>query len=207
VIIMPAPLPTVEDVRAAREQAQSAVSATVGYVKTPLLAVLGATDAAVQAVIDGLRKARIEAADRAPDRQARLQQAYSSFAARGEEVFGEFRGRPRVKQAVDLVESGVDSAQGRLETVVRDANDLADELLARFARTSRSTGEKAARRTQKAAEKLAEQVKETSDDLAGAVTEVGDEAASSTRSTTRKAATKVQGQRRPPARRSPTSKS
>lgn len=235
---MPAPLPTVDDVRAARKQAQSTVLATVGYVKTPLLAVLGATDTAVHAVTDAVSKARSEAADRAQDRQAHLrkavedlksrlaelprevaelrnrrdaaqlrrvaeayvevaQNAYNSLVERGEEVFGEFRSQPRVQQALDSVESGVDTAQARVETVVREVNQVADDMLARFSRTSRSMGEKAARKTEKATQQLAEQVQETGDDVAQLVTEAGDEAATTTRSTTGKAANKAQAPRRP----------
>lgn len=244
---MPAPLPTVEDVRAARKQAQSTVSATVNYVRTPLLAVLGATDAAVQAVTDAVSKARSGAAERAQDRQATLrraledlksrladlpkevtelrnrrdaaqlrtvaeayvevaQKAYTSLVDRGEEVFGEFRSQPRVQDALSSVESGVAGAQDRLETLVREVNQVADDLLARFSRTSRSSGEKTARKTEKAARQLAEQVDESGDDVAEKLTEAGDQAASTTRSTTREAAGKAQARRRPASRQAGTPK-
>lgn len=236
---MPAPLPTVKDVHTARKQAQQV---TAQYVKPPLLAALGATDAAVQTVTDAVARIRTETADRVQDNQARLskaldeltvrladlpqevsalrdrrdaaqlrkvaeaygevaQKAYDSLVERGEQVFGEFRSQPRVRRALTSVESGVDGAQERLETIVRDVNQVADDLLARFARTSRSTGEKAAQRTQKAAENLAEQVKEAGDDAAAAVTEAGGEAAANTRSTTRKAANRAQAPRRAAERR------
>jgi len=241
---MPAPLPTVKDVRAARKQAQQA---TAQYVKPPLLAVLGATDAAFQTVTDAVTRVRTETADRVQDNQVRIrkaldelrarladlpeevsalrdrrdaaqlrkvaeaygevaQKAYDSLVERGEEIFGEFRSQPRVQRALTSVESGVDGAQERLETVVRDVNQVADDLLARFARSSRSTGEKAARRTQNATQQLAEQLKETSDEVAEKVTQAGDETAHTTRSTTRKAANRAQTPRRTAERRT-TSKS
>ncbi|MQA14805.1 MAG: hypothetical protein GEV09_11695 [Pseudonocardiaceae bacterium] len=124
------------------------------------------------------------------------QKAYTSLAERGEEVFGEFRRQPRVKRAFGSVESGVDAAQQRLEAVVEDVHELADELGSRFARSSRSAGEKTARATEQRADQLAEQVKDLGDDVAGAVSEAGGEAASSTRSTARKAATRAP-QRKP----------
>lgn len=129
------------------------------------------------------------------------QNAYTTLAERGDEVFGEFRSQPQVKRALDSVESGVDSAQERLEAVAKDVNNLADDLLARLARTSRSAGEKAARTTEQRADELADQVKEVSEEVAGSVSEAGGEAASSTRSTARKTASTAAAQRKPAPRR------
>jgi heparin binding hemagglutinin HbhA len=129
------------------------------------------------------------------------QKAYTSLAERGEEVFGEFRDRPQVQRALGSVESGVDAAQHRLEALAKDLNELADDLLARFARGSRSAGEAAAQATQQQADQLAEQVKEVSEEAASSVSEAGGEAASSTRSTARKAGNRASAQRKPAARR------
>lgn len=129
------------------------------------------------------------------------QKAYTSLAERGDDLFGEFRSQPQVKRALGSVESGVDAAQERLEAVAKDVNDLADDLLSRFARTSRSAGEKTARTTEQRADQLAEQVKEVSDEVAGTVSEAGGEAASSTRSTARKTASRASAQRKPAPRR------
>jgi hypothetical protein len=52
------------------------------------------------------------------------------------------------RQALDSVESGVDTAQERLEIVVRDLNSAAVDLRSRFVRTSRSVGQKVARDTE-----------------------------------------------------------
>ncbi len=246
---MPA-MPTTEDVRHAREQAEAAVSTTFEAVKSPLLAALGAVDTATHAVVEAFTKARSEAGERAEETQSRLQKAlndlqaraselpkeiaelrhrmepaelrkladeyreaaqkaYASLVDRGEEVYGELRSRPRVQQALDSVESGVDTAQERLESAVRDLNSAVDELRSRFARTSRSVGERAARETQRVAAAAGEQVKDTADKMAGAMTEAGeqvkdtadkvaettteagDEAAGTTRSASRKAANRA----------------
>ncbi|HEX2301209.1 MAG TPA: hypothetical protein VHH34_22350, partial [Pseudonocardiaceae bacterium] len=104
---------------------------------------------------------------------------------------------------------GVDTAQERLEIAVRDLNATVEELRSRFARTSRSVGEKTAIQTQRAADAAGEQVTETADKLAGAAsgageqvkesaeklaettTEAGDEAAATTRSAARKVANRA----------------
>lgn len=230
------------DIRHARRQAEATVTATMGRVKTPLLAVLGAAETAGSTLTDAIGKARDGATGRAQGTQDRLQsalddlqrrvsdlpaevgelrsrldpaelrklvdaysdvaqKAYTSLAERGEEVFGEFRKQPQVKRAMGSVESGVDTAQERLEALAKDLNELADDLLARFARTSRSAGESAAQATQQRADQLAEQVKEVSEEAASSVSEAGQEAASSTRSTARKAGTSASSQRKPAARR------
>lgn len=225
-------MPETEDVRSAREQAETAVSSTFEVVKSPLLAALGAVDTATHAVTDAFAKARSGAGERAEETQARLQRAlnelqsrvsdlprelsglrqrlepaelrkladeyreaaqkaYASLVERGEDVYGDLRSRPMVKQAIDSVESGVDTAQERLEVAVRELNATVEELRARFARTSRSVGEKAAIQTQRAAAAASEQVKETGDKLADATSEAGDEAAASTRSASRKVANRA----------------
>lgn len=230
------------DIRHARRQTEATVTATVDRVKTPLLAVLGAAEAAGSTLTDAISKAGGGATGRAQETQHRLQsslddlqrrvsdlpaeigelrsrlepaelrkladaygkvaqQVYTSLAERGEELFGEFRSRPDVQRALESMESGVDAAQHRLEAVARDVNELADDLLARFARSSRSAGEQAAQATQQRAAQLAEQVEEVSEGAAGAVSEAGDEAASSTRSTARRAGNRASSQRKPATRR------
>lgn len=119
------------------------------------------------------------------------QKAYASLVERGEDVYGEIRSQPRVKQAMDSVESGVDTAQERLEAVVRDVNQAVDDLRGRFARTSRSVGEKTARETERVAAATAKQVQVGASEVAETVTEVGRETASTTRSTTRQAANRA----------------
>lgn len=203
-------LPTTKDVRRVRKQAEAGVTVTFDAVKNPLFAVLGAVDSATQSVTHTLGKARSEAASRPEPTELRklaetcgeaVQQAYSSLVERGEEVFEEFRGQPRVKRALDTVESGVDTAQERLEVVVRDLNTAAADLRHRFARTSRSVGEKVARDTERATTAVAQQVQEAVVEVSEAVTEAGEEAAAATRSVTRRAANQASPPRKPTTRR------
>lgn len=129
------------------------------------------------------------------------QRAYTSLSERGEEVFDELRSQPRVQQALGSVEAGVDTAQGRLEAAVRELNAAIEDLLARFARTSRSVGEKAARRAEGASAAAAEQIKETAGEVSEAVSRAGQETATTTRSTSRKVAERASPSRKPTHRR------
>lgn len=223
-------LPTTKDVRQARKQADADVNATFDTVKYPLFAALGTVDGATHALADRVQQVLHDLQSRVSDMPAELgelrtrlelpalirlardyreavQGAYASRVERGEEVFDQFRTRPQVKWAFDSVESGVDTAQERLEVVLRELNSAIADLLTRFAQTSRSVGEKVARNTDKATATAAqrvretgrvasERVQETADDLSEAVTEAGDEVAFAARSTSRKAANRVVPPRR-----------
>ncbi|MGH3924802.1 MAG: hypothetical protein ACRDTT_18400, partial [Pseudonocardiaceae bacterium] len=144
---MPA-LPTTEDVRRMRKQAETGVTVTFDAVKTPLFAVLGAVDAATHAELRKLAGAWEKA----------VREAYASLVERGEEVFDDLRSQPRVKHALDSVESGVDSAQERLEVMVRDLNSAAADLRSRLNRTSRSVGEQAAQDAERVSAAAAQQM-------------------------------------------------
>lgn len=196
-------LPTQEELRKAGEQAAAAA-------RTPLLAALGAGDLATKAVIEALTKAktsfdeRTEAAKSAVDElptelsglrekldpaelrklvDAYTQSAlhlYTYLAEQGEATLEKFRAQPQVKKAIDQVEGVVDAAQKRAESAAEDARELADDVLGKVTRRTRSIGEKAARGINNASESLAETVEE-----------VGDEVAHEVRSTTRKAANRT----------------
>jgi heparin binding hemagglutinin HbhA len=182
-------LPSAEDVRKAREQARK-----------PLLAVLGAGDLAVKAVADVLQKARERMTSRTeaakstvtdlPDKldPAELRKTvtnqYRSWAEHGEATLRKLRSQPQVKKAIDQVENVREKALHQVEmttdralSAVGDARDLADDVLGKVARQTRSVGEKTAISTEKVTEKATE-----------TVAEAGAEAASATRSVTRKAA-------------------
>ena len=186
-------LPSAEDVRKAREQA-----------RTPLMAVLGAGDLAVKAVADVLHKARervtirTEAAkstvtDIPAELRGKLDPAelrktvtnqYRSWAEHGEATLRKLRSQPQVKKAIDQVENVREKALHQVEvttdralSAVGDARELADDVLGKVARQTRSVGEKTAISTEKATEKATE-----------TVAAAGAEAASATRSVTRKAA-------------------
>jgi heparin binding hemagglutinin HbhA len=196
-------LPTQEELRKAGEQAAAAA-------RTPLLAALGAGDLATKAVIEALTKAktqideRTEAAKTAVDElptelsglrekldpaelrklvDAYTQSAlhlYSYLAEQGEQTLEKLRSQPQVKKALDQVEGVVDAAQKRAESAAEDARELADDVLGKVTRRTRSVGEKTARAVDEASEKLADAVEEAGDDVAHEV-----------RSTSRKAANRT----------------
>ncbi|PRY43360.1 hypothetical protein [Umezawaea tangerina] len=196
-------LPTQEELRKAGEQAATAA-------RTPLLAALGAGDLATKAVIEALNKAkttfdeRAEAAKTAVDElpseltglrekldpaelrkivDAYTQSAmnlYTYLAEQGEATLEKLRAQPQVKKAIDQVDATVAAAQKRAESAAEDARELADDVLGKVTRRTRSVGEKAAVAIDDASESLAE-----------AVEEVGGEVAHEVRSTARKAANRT----------------
>lgn len=189
--------------------------------RTPLLAVLGAGDIAAHAVVDTLTKVRQQLNERAEAARSDLndlpgkldadelrsrvdtyaesaKQVYDYLAERGEDALGRFRSQPGVQKAWTQVEQ----AQDRVEGVVGDARGVADDVLGKVTKATRSGGEKAARATEQAADEAAETVKETADETAQAVKESGDKAASTTRSTARKTANKTESAKSKPAPKS-----
>ncbi len=210
-----ATVPTVEDVRKAGEQARAAVTSAFEQVRTPLLAALGAGDLATQAVVDVVTKTREQLTERAeaarsaagelptdvtslrekldPAELRKLVDEYADAAAKlyqhladqGEKALGKLRSQPQFKRAIDQLDQAVETAQQRAESAVGDARELADEVLGKVVRRTRSTGEKAAR-----------EVIELADDTAEVVHEAGAEAAHELRSTSRKAANRTDNVRK-----------
>jgi heparin binding hemagglutinin HbhA len=199
--------PTTDDVRKAVEQ-----------VRTPLLAALGAGDLAAKAVLDAVSKAK-ENADAArkelptdvtslrekldPAELRKLVDEYTDaalklyrkLAAQGEETLDKFRAQPQVKKVVDQLEEAIEAAQARAGDVATDARDLAEDVLAKVTRRTRSAGEKTAR----AAEKLAAETAEAVEDL-------GEDVAHEVRSTSRKVANRTAPARKPATTRTTTAK-
>jgi heparin binding hemagglutinin HbhA len=207
-------LPTAADVRKVREQAAKSAAERAEVARTPLLAVLGAGDAAVTAVTKAVTEARArskaqaeevqarvsalpqkltaeEARKAAADVRAQAESAYAGFAKRGEKAWGKIRTRPQVQQAIARIESYTEVLDARVDGFVDDAHDAAEKALAVVTRQTRSTGEKAAQTTQKVAEEAAEKLTDVSSDVAERLTEAGDEAAHETRSVTRRAANRT----------------
>ena len=204
---MPVTLPTAADVRKAREQAAKNAAERAEAARTPLLAVLGAGDAAVtvvtKAIVDAQTRRRAQAdkvqayvtalpqklnADEARKTVAELREqagtAYAGFAERGEKAWGKIRTQPQVKDAIARIETYTEKLDARVDSFVDDAHDAAEKALAAVTRQTRSVGEKAARDTEKVADEAAETVGE----VAGKISEAGAEAAHATRSTSRRAA-------------------
>ncbi|GAA4858863.1 hypothetical protein [Saccharopolyspora cebuensis] len=189
-----------EDATKVREQAQQAVGGAVEQARTPLLAALGAGDLAAQTLLDAVQKVRTQLNERAEAAQRDLptdlgelrgkldpaelrkrvdsytrsaRELYDYLAERGGETLDRIQAQPQVKVAQDKVQ---DTAE--------DVRDVADDVLGKVTRNTRSAGEKAARQTEEAAAEAAEKVQEA-----------GAKAASSTRSTARKAANKTESAR------------
>src|SRR5919199_3496015 len=169
---MPTLLPSQEDVRKAREQAVAVLNTAAESVRTPLLAALGAGDLATQAVIDAVTKARAKvnegattARESVPTDLAGLrekvdpaelrklvdeyteaaQKLYHKLADQGEDTLTKLKANPQVHKAIDQVEEAIATLQERVGDVAGDARELAEEVLAKVSRRTRSVGEKAAR--------------------------------------------------------------
>ncbi|MEU0877862.1 hypothetical protein ABZ345_04640 [Lentzea sp. NPDC005914] len=190
---------TQDDVRKAAEQGAHAA-------RQALLAALGAGDLAAKAVVEALNKAKTraeEARTQASDIPAELKDLrdklqpaelkklvdaytasavnlYTYLAETGEQTLEQIKSQPQVKQAVEQVEQAVEAAQKRAESAAADARELADDVLGKVTRRTRSIGEKVAHEVEDGAEKLAEEI-----------VEVGGDAAHEVRSTTRKAANRT----------------
>jgi heparin binding hemagglutinin HbhA len=207
-------LPTAADVRKAREQAAKSAAEQAAAARTPLLAVLGAGDAAVtvvtKAIVDAQARTRAqadevqarfaalpkkltaeEARKAAADARVQAEAAYAGFAERGEKAWGKLRTRPQVQQTIARIESYTEMLDARFDAFVEDAHDAAEKALAVVTRQTRSTGEKVARNTQKVADEAAVELTDVSGDAAERLTEAGDEAAHATRSATRRAANRT----------------
>ena len=195
--------PKTDDVRKAGEQAVEAL-------RTPLLAALGAGDLATQAVRDAVNKTRTRvnegagaargAVDELPRDLAGVrekldpaelrklvdeyteaaQKLYQKLADQGEDALNKLREQPQVGKALDQLEAAIATLQDRVGDVAGDARELADEMLARVTRRTRSVGEKTARAASQAGT-----------DAAQAIEELGDDVAHEVRSASRKAANRT----------------
>ena len=183
-------------------------------VRTPLLAVLGAGDYAAKAVADAFAKAKARAEETRtavedlpsevaglrekldPAELRKLLDAYTSaavslykhLAEHGEEALGKLREQPQGKQLEDVIVA----AQVKAGDVAGDAREVAEDVLSKVTRKTRSVGEKTA---------IA--VEDATEDLALAVEEAGGEVAHEVRSTARKAANKTDPARKPAAKATP----
>jgi len=218
-------MPTAKDMRKARNQAVDALNTAVEQVRTPLLAAIGAGDLATQAVVDAVNKARTRVTKRAeaakgaveelptdltglrekldPAELRKLvdeyteaaQKLYQKLTDAGEDAVAKLRNQPQVKKAIDQLEEAIATLQERVGDVAGDARELADDVLAKVTRRTRSVGEKAARSVQQSAAEVAE-----------VVTEAGDDVAHEVRSATRKAANKTAPRRTSTAAKPASSK-
>jgi heparin binding hemagglutinin HbhA len=207
-------LPTTADVRKARHNAAKTAAERAEAARTPLLAVLGVGDIAVNAVSkavggvqhrvaelpqhlnsDELRKA-------AADLREQAGKAYAGFAKQGEQTWVRIRKQPQVQEAIARLETYTGKLDSRVDDIVDDARDATEKALAAVSTQTRSTGERIAKATQRFTGRTAETVTEVSTDAsktvaqagseaAETISEAGTEAARETRSTTRRAANRT----------------
>ncbi|GGS21808.1 hypothetical protein [Actinokineospora fastidiosa] len=200
-----------DDVRKAGEQAAAAVSAALEQVRTPLLAALGAGDLAAKAVADAVNRAKERAestrtaVNEIPNRvdatelrrlvdeytEAALK-LYQKLADHGEDALGKLKTQPQVKRAIEQLEEAITTAQARAGDVAGDARAVAEDVLAKVTRKTRSVGEKTAISAERMAAEVAEAVQEAGEDVAHEV-----------RSTSRRVANKTAPARKPAAPRAP----
>lgn len=215
-------LPTTADVRKARHNAAKSAAERAEAARTPLLAVLGAGDIAVNAVSkavegvqhrvaelpqhlnsDELRKAAAELREQAG-------KAYAGFAKQGEQTWVRIRKQPQVQEAIARLETYTGKLDSRVDDIVDDARDATEKALTAVSTQTRSTGERIAKATQRFTGRTAETVTEVSKDAsktvaqagteaAGTISEAGTEAARETRSTTRRAANRTAPKTEPAA--------
>jgi heparin binding hemagglutinin HbhA len=207
-------LPTTADVRKARHNAAKSAAERAEAARTPLLAVLGAGDIAVNAVskaVEGVqhRVAELpqhlnsdELRKAAADLREQAGKAYAGFARQGEQTWVRIRKQPQVQEAIARLETYTGKLDSRVDDIVDDARDATEKALAAVSTQTRSTGERIAKATQRFTGRTAETVSEVSKDAsktvaqagteaAGTISEAGTEAARETRSTTRRAANRT----------------
>jgi heparin binding hemagglutinin HbhA len=172
--------------------------------RNPLLAFLGAGDAAVAAVarafadafsaassnrktvqervadlpteLEALRgRFSGEEVRRALDAyRAQVERAYSDFAGRGEEAWGRLREQPQVRQAITTLGTYSEKLDGRVDELVDDAQVAAARVRDAAKRRTRATGEEVARAGQKLTGRAADAVVDATAATAGAVEGAGE---------------------------------
>src|SRR5439155_20385620 len=94
------------------------------------------------------------------------QKLYQRLTDAGEDAVAKLRSQPQVKKAIEQLEDAIATLQERVGDVAGDARELADDLLAKVTRRTRSVGENSARGATTAAGEVAEAVTEGGDDVA-----------------------------------------
>ncbi len=179
--------------------AESVGGPTEEHRPSPLLAVLGAGDAAVTAVARAFAAAasrRETVQHRVAELPAELEalrarfsgdelrraletyrdqveQAYVQFAGRGEEALGKLREKPQVRQAMSTLEAYSEKLDARVD----DAQEAASRAMAAASKQGRVAGERVARTGQRLSGKAADTVVDVSAAASDAVEDAGTAAA------------------------------
>jgi heparin binding hemagglutinin HbhA len=174
-----------------------------GQPRNPLLAVLGAGDAAVAAVARAFADAFSAAAENRRTVQQRVadipteiealrgrfsgddlrraleayrlqvERAYGELAGRGEEAWGRLREQPQVRQAITTREAYTEKLDGRVDDLVDDAQEAAARVRAAAERRARATGETVAQAGQRLTGRAADALVDVSASTADAVEDAG----------------------------------
>lgn len=115
-----------------------------------------------------------------------VQEKYSELAEKGEKALEKIKSTPQVKQAIDQVNSTVESAQQRFDGVYDDAREVAEDVLGRVTRRTKDT-----------ATTVEGDVEETGIDAE--VTDIKDAATNGAKATPRKTTTRTTAARKPAA--------
>jgi heparin binding hemagglutinin HbhA len=173
------------------------------HARTPLLAALGAGNAAVAAVartfsdaLSATATTRENVQQRVHDLPAELEalrgrfsadelrrafatyrvhveQAYAEFADRGEDAWGRLREKPQVRQAMTRLESYSEKLDARVDGLVDDAQGVASRALAVAGRQSRAAGERVAQAGERFTGRAADAVVDASAATSSAVEDAG----------------------------------
>jgi heparin binding hemagglutinin HbhA len=171
--------------------------------RNPLLAALGAGDAAVAAVarafadafsaatarqrtvqqrvtdlpaeLEGLRgRFPSEELRRALESyRVQVERVYAEFAGRGEETWERLREQPHVRQAITTLESYTGKLDARVDELVEEAQEAAARAGAAVGRRSRAAGEQVAEAGERVSGRAAETVADASVAAADAVEDAG----------------------------------
>jgi heparin binding hemagglutinin HbhA len=177
------------------------------HARTPLLAALGAGNAAVAAVARAFSDAlsatattRESAKQRVAELPAELdelktrfsadelrravatyrahvERAYTEFAGRGEDTWGRLREKPQVRRAITTLEAYSEKLDARVDELVDDAQGVASRALAAAGRQSRATGERVAHTGERFSGRAADAVVDASAATSSAVEDAGTGAA------------------------------
>jgi heparin binding hemagglutinin HbhA len=186
----------------------TSTSTAADHGPTPLLAVLGAGEAAVAAIARAFADARTRAAARRETVAHRfgdlptefeelrtrfsaeelrhafetyreqVNRAYAEFAARGEQTWDRLREQPQVRTALSAVESYSGKLDTRVHGLVEEAHDAAGKARSVVSRQTRATGEMVARAGQRFSGRAADTVVDVTAGASATVEDAGTATAS-----------------------------
>jgi heparin binding hemagglutinin HbhA len=186
-------LPTSADVRKVRSQANKVVNTQLDYVRTPLLAWIGAGDLAVNKVNDAVAKARTRAAERREQAQARAEKLQKQAQAQAEKLQKQATDLPaelREKLTAEELRKRYEEVADQARKTYTELADRGEETVERIRKQPRvakviSAVEDATERFDKNVEKVVDDVHDAGEEVLGRVStetrSVGERAARATK--------------------------